>query len=39
VQDWYLLHIEAGPDGKLVYKNLKVIARDHTDVHAVDCKM
>lgn len=39
VQDWYLLHIEAGPDGKLVYKNLKVIARDHTDVHAAECKM
>ncbi|MBB1626279.1 ABC transporter substrate-binding protein [Achromobacter sp. UMC71] len=39
VQDWYLLHIEAGPDGKLVYKNLKVIARGHTDVHAADCKM
>jgi branched-chain amino acid transport system substrate-binding protein len=39
IQDWYLLHIEAGPDGKLVYKNLKVIARDHTDVHAADCKM
>ncbi|WP_445658086.1 ABC transporter substrate-binding protein [Achromobacter sp. NCFB-sbj8-Ac1-l] len=39
VQDWYLLHIEAGPDGKLVYKNLKVIARDHTDVHVADCKM
>ncbi len=39
VQDWYLLHIEAGADGKLVYKNLKVIARDHTDVHAADCKM
>ena len=39
VQDWYLLHIEAGADGKLVYRNLKVIARDHTDVHAADCKM
>ena len=39
VQDWYLLHIEAGADGKLVYKNLKVLARDHTDVHAADCKM
>lgn len=39
IQDWYLLHIEAGPDGKLVYKNLKVLARDHTDVHAADCKM
>ena len=39
IQDWYLLHIEDGPDGKLVYKNLKVIARDHTDVHAADCKM
>ena len=39
VQDWYLLHIEAGPDGKLTYKNLKVIARDHTDVHAAQCKM
>lgn len=39
VQDWYLLHIEAGPDGTLTYKNLKVIARDHTDVHAAQCKM
>lgn len=39
VQDWYLLHIEAGADGKLVYRNLKVIARDHTDAHAADCKM
>ena len=39
VQDWYLLHIEAGPDGKLTYKNLKVIARNHTDVHAAQCKM
>lgn len=39
IQDWYLLHIEAGPDGKLVYKNQKVLARDHTDVHAADCKM
>lgn len=39
IQDWYLLHVEAGPDGKLIYKNLKVIARDHTDVHGVDCQM
>ncbi|KAG0921094.1 hypothetical protein G6F31_020465 [Rhizopus arrhizus] len=39
IQDWYLLHIEAGPDGKLVYKNQKVLARDHTDVHAAECKM
>ncbi len=39
IQDWYLLHIEPNADGKLIYKNVKVLARDHTDVHAADCKM
>ncbi|WP_438859133.1 ABC transporter substrate-binding protein [Achromobacter spanius] len=39
IQDWYLLHIEADASGKLVYKNMKVLARDHTDVHAANCKM
>ena len=39
IQDWYLLHIEADASGKLVYKNVKVLARDHTDVHAPNCKM
>lgn len=39
IQDWYLLHIEADASGKLVYKNMKVLARDHTDVHAPNCKM
>lgn len=39
IQDWYLLHIEADASGKLVYKNVKVLARDHTDVHAATCKM
>lgn len=39
IQDWYLLHIEADANGKLVYKNVKVLARDHTDVHAATCKM
>jgi branched-chain amino acid transport system substrate-binding protein len=39
IQDWYLLHIEADASGKLVYKNIKVLARDHTDVHAANCKM
>ena len=38
MQDWYLLHIEEGADGKLVYKNVKVL-RATTPTHAAECKM
>lgn len=39
VQDWYLLRVEPGADGKLGYKSLKVIAPDHVDPHAANCPM
>jgi branched-chain amino acid transport system substrate-binding protein len=39
VQDWYLLHVEDDGTGKLVYKNVKVIAQNHVDPHVADCKM
>lgn len=39
VQDWYLLHVEPGADGKLDYRTVKVIATDHGDPHAADCPM
>lgn len=39
IQDWYLLHVEAGADGKLTYRTVKTIAKDHTDVYGSECKM
>lgn len=39
IQDWYLLHIEDDGKGKLVYKNVKVIAHDHVDPYVSQCKM
>lgn len=39
VQDWYLLRIEPDASGKLGYRTLKAIARDHVDPHARDCPL
>lgn len=39
IQDWYLLHVEDDGKGKLVYKNVKVIAHDHVDSYVGQCKM
>ena len=39
IQDWYLLHVEDDGTGKLVYKNVRVIARDHADPYVSQCKM
>ena len=39
VQDWYMLHVEDDGTGKLVYKNVKVIAPDHVDPHVSECQM
>jgi len=39
IQDWYLLHIEPDASGKLGYRTVKAIARDHGDPHARDCAM
>lgn len=39
IQDWYLLQTVEDGKGGLVYKNVKTIAPDHTDIHAPECKM
>ncbi|MDR2153797.1 MAG: ABC transporter substrate-binding protein [Burkholderiaceae bacterium] len=39
IQNWYLLRVEQGADGKLDYKTIRTIAKDHTDVYAGECKM
>jgi branched-chain amino acid transport system substrate-binding protein len=39
VQDWYLLRVEAGADGKFDYKMVKTIAREHTDSYAGECHL
>ena len=39
VQDWYLLRIEPDAAGKLAYRTIKPIARDHGDPHARDCRL
>lgn len=38
IQDWYLLHIEE-VGGKLDYKTVRTVARDHGDPHAAECKL
>jgi branched-chain amino acid transport system substrate-binding protein len=39
VQDWYLLRVEAGADGKLGYKMIKTIAKDHADPYVAECHL
>jgi branched-chain amino acid transport system substrate-binding protein len=39
IQDWYLLETVDDGKGHVVYKNLKTIVKDHTDVYAPECKM
>lgn len=39
IQDWYLLRIEPGKDGKMRYRMIKTVAIDHSDRHAADCPM
>jgi branched-chain amino acid transport system substrate-binding protein len=39
VQDWSLAHIERNADGKLDYKVIKTLVKDHGDVYSHLCKM
>lgn len=39
VQDWHLLQTEDDGSGNLIYKNVKTIVQDHTDIYASECKM
>lgn len=39
VQDWYLIRIEPDAAGKLAYRTIKPIARDHGDPHARNCAL
>lgn len=39
IQDWYLVQVARNAEGKLDYKPLNVIAKDHTDSYAPLCKM
>lgn len=39
VQDWYLLRVEPDASGKLAYRTIRPIARDHGDPHARDCRL
>jgi branched-chain amino acid transport system substrate-binding protein len=39
IQDWYLVQVEPNAEGKLDYKPLNVIVKDHGDPYASLCKM
>jgi branched-chain amino acid transport system substrate-binding protein len=39
IQDWYLVQVARNAEGKLDYKPMSVIAKDHTDPYAPLCKM
>ena len=39
VQDWYLVRVERGQDGKLDYVPVRKVVQDHSDVYAAECKM
>lgn len=39
IQDWYLVQVARNAEGKLDYKPMSVIAKDHTDPYAQLCKM
>lgn len=39
IQDWYLMKVEPDAQGKLGYRTIRVIARDHGDPHAGECKL
>jgi len=39
IQDWYLVQVEPNAEGKLDYKPLSVIVKDHGDSYASLCKM
>jgi len=39
VQDWYLVRVERGRDGKLGYKPLETVAKGYSDSYASECAM
>lgn len=39
VQDWYLVKVERGQDGKLDYVPVRRVVQDHTDPYGAECKM
>src|SRR5690606_36767299 len=39
IQDWYLVKVERNSDGKLDYKAISTIAKDHTDPYVSQCEM
>ncbi len=39
IQDWYLVKVERNSDGKLDYKAVSTIAKDHTDPYVSQCEM
>jgi len=39
IQDWFLVQVVRGADGKLDYKPISGIAKDHTDPYASQCQM
>jgi branched-chain amino acid transport system substrate-binding protein len=39
IQDWYLLRVEPGTDGKLGYKMVRTIVKDHADPYVGECHM
>lgn len=39
IQDWYLVRVEPNSQGKLDYKPISTIVKDHTDPYAPLCKM
>lgn len=39
IQDWFLVQVKRGADGKLDYAPVSTIVEDHTDVYAPECKM
>jgi len=39
ILNWYLLRVEADSSGKLIYKDIGTIVKDHGDSYAALCKM
>ncbi len=39
VQDWYLLRVERGSDGKLALRTQRKVLSDHADAYAGQCKL
>ena len=39
IQDWFLVKVERNSDGKLDYKQMGTIAKDHTDPYVSQCAM